>query len=154
MREARAKFGIIWIPDGRLFAIDGQINSGGSTPTVKMLDTFNLGNGGASTYNALWTNVASMSNSRESHGVAFVDGKLVAVGGNEDRSVETFTLPTKSNGLGQWSTIYPLPSPFALQALLPVDNFLIGIRESDSACSTKKTRFTFFCWREAVGFLF
>ncbi len=143
MREARAKFGSIWVPDGRLFAIGGQINSSGSTPTVEMLDTSNLGNGGASTYNVVWTNVASMSNPRESHGVAFLDGKLVAVGGNDDRNAETFTLPTKDNVLGQWSTIYPLPSPFALQTLLPVDNLLIGIRKSDSAFSTKNALHAF-----------
>ncbi len=137
MREARAKFGIIWIPDGRLFAIGGKISSGGSTSTVEMLDISSLGNGRAS--NIVWTNVASMSNPRESHGVAFLDGKLVAVGGTDECSVEVFTLPTKDNVLGQWSTIYPLPSPFALQALLPVDNLLIGIRELGSFFSKVDT---------------
>ncbi len=126
MREARVKFGIIWVPDGRLFAIGGKISSGGSTSTVEMLDTTNQ----ISTSNAVWKSVASMSNPRESHGVAFLDGKLVAVGGTDECSVEVFTLPTKDNVLGQWSTIYPLPSPLTLQALLPVDNLLIGIRES------------------------
>ncbi len=135
MREARAKFGIIWVPDGRLFAIGGKISSGGSTPTVEMLDTSNH----ASTANGVWTPVASMSNPRESHGVAFLDGKLVAVGGTDERSVETFTLPTKDNVHGQWSTIYPLPSPFALQALLPVDNLLIGIRKFGSLFSQYNT---------------
>ncbi len=125
MHEARAKFGIIWVPDDRLFAIGGKISSGGSTSTVEMLDTTNQ-----IISNAVWKSVASMSNPRESHGVVFLDGKLVAVGGTEERSVEVFTLPTKDNVLGQWSTIYPLPSPSALQALLPVDNLLIGIRES------------------------
>ncbi len=131
MREARAKFGIIWVPDGRLFAIGGKVSSGGSTSTVEMLDTTNQ----ISTSNAVWKSVASMSNPRESHGVAFLDGKLVAVGGTNECSVEVFTLPTKDNALGQWSTIYPLPSPFALQALLPADNLLIGICESVSVLS-------------------
>ncbi len=151
MREARANFGIIWVPDGRLFAIGGKICSGDSTSTVEMLDTSSLGNGRTSTFNVVWTNVASMSNPRESHGVAFLDGKLVAVGGTNECSVEVFTLPTKDNALGQWSTIYPLPSPFALQALLPADNLLIGICESVSVLS----HFTlvrglfnqFFCWQ-------
>ncbi len=71
-----------------------------------------------------------MSMPRESHGVAFLDGKLVAVGGTNERTVEVFTLPRKGNVVGQWSTIYPLPSPFALQALLPVDYLLIGIRKT------------------------
>ncbi len=132
MREARAKFGIIWIPDGRLFAIGGKISSGGSTSTVEMFDTSRWGNGQATTFNVVWTTVAPMSYPRESHGVAFLDGKLVAVGGTGECSVEVFTLPCKDNVLGQWSTIYPLPSPFALQALLPADNLLIGIRESVS----------------------
>ncbi len=139
MREPRANFGIIWVSDGRLFAIGGKISSGCSTSSVEMLDTSSWGNGQTSTFNKVWINVASMSNPRESHGVAFLDGKLVAVGGTDERSVEVFTLPTKDNVLGQWSTIYPLPSPFALQALLPVDNLLIGIRESVSV------HFTFFC---------
>ncbi len=95
MREARAKFGIIWVPDGRLFAIGGKISSGGSTSTVEIIDTSSLGNGQASTFNVVWTNVASMSNPRESHGVALLDGKLVAVGGTDECSVEVFTLPTK-----------------------------------------------------------
>ncbi len=70
MREARVKFGIIWVPDGRLFAIGGKISSGGSTSTVEMLDTNQI-----STSNAVWKSVASMSNPRESHGVAFLDGR-------------------------------------------------------------------------------
>ncbi len=36
---------------------------------------------------------------------------------------------------GRVSTIYPLPSPFALQALLPADNLLIGVCESVSVLS-------------------
>ncbi len=35
--------------------------------------------------------------------------------------------------------IYSLPSPFALQALLPVDNLLIGIRELGSLFSKVDT---------------
>ncbi len=69
----------------------------------------------------------------------FLKGKLVAVGGTDERSVEIFTLPTKDNVLGPWSTIYPLPSPFALQALLPVDNLLTGIRELGSLFSKTDT---------------
>ncbi len=58
MREARAKFGVIWLLDGRLFAIGGKISSGGSTSTVEMLDTSNQ----ASTSTGVWKTVASMSN--------------------------------------------------------------------------------------------
>ncbi len=68
------------------------------------------------------------------HGVEFLGGKFVAVGANDECSVAVFTLPTRNNILGQWSAIYM--SPFALQAFLPVNNLLIGIRESDSASET------------------
>ncbi len=132
MQKARANFGIIWVPDGRLFAIGGTISSGGPTSTVEMLETSHFGNSPASSSIAVWAFVAPMSNPRESHSVAFLDGKFVAVGGLDESSVEVFTLPNKDSVLGQWSTIYPLPSPFTLQALLPVDNLLIGIRESRS----------------------
>ncbi len=96
MREPRANFGIIWIPDGRLFAIGGKISSGGSTSTVEMFDTSRWGNVQASTFNVVWIAVASMSNPRESHGVAFPDAKLVAVGGTRECSVEVFTLPCRT----------------------------------------------------------
>ncbi len=129
MQEARANFGIIWVPDGRLFAIGGTISSGGPTATVEMLETSHFGNSPASSPSRVWDFVAPMSNPRQSHGVALLDGKLVAVGGIDESSVEVFTLPTEDNALGQWSTIYPLPSPLTLEALLPVDNLLIGIRE-------------------------
>ncbi len=129
MREARAKFGITWLPDGRLFAVGGKISSGGSTATVEMLDTSFIGSAPSSILKGGWKYLAPMSKPRESHGVAFLDDKLVAVGGTDERTVEVFTLPTNGNALGQWSTIYPLPSPFALRALLPFENLLIGIRK-------------------------
>ncbi len=137
MQKARANFGITWMPDGRLFAIGGTISSGGPTSTVEMLETSCVGNSQTSSPSGAWAFVAPMLNPRESHSVAFLDGKLVAVGGIDESSVEVFTLPNKDNVLGQWSTIYPLPSPFTLQALLPVDNLLIGIRESRSVYKDK-----------------
>ncbi len=132
MQEARANFGIIWVPDGRLFAIGGKITAGRPKPTVEMLETSHFDNSQASSSIGVWTFVAPMRNPRESHSVAFLDGKFVAVGGLDEPSVEVFTLPNTDNVLGQWNAIYPLPSPFTLQALLPVDNLLIGIRESQS----------------------
>ncbi len=135
MHEARANFKVIWVPDGRLFAIGGKFRSGAPTTTVEMLDTSCLGNNATSASRGGWSFVASMAHPRESHGVALLDGKLVAVGGINESSVEVFTVPAEDNVLGQWSTIYPLPSPFTLQALLPVDNLLIGIRESQSVFS-------------------
>ncbi len=129
MQVARVNFGIIWAPDGRLFAIVGKTSSGGPTPTVEMLDNLCFESSLPFMPKGRWTFVASMLTPRKSHGVAFLDGKLVAVGGTDEQSVEVFTLPTNDNALGQWNTIYPLPSQFALQALLPFDNLLIGIRK-------------------------
>ncbi len=48
-------------------------------------------------------------------------------GGENERDIECFTLPTSDNVMGQWTQIYPLPKALDLLSLLPVDNCLISI---------------------------
>ncbi len=126
MQEKRTNFGIVWSNDGRLFAIGGQTGPNKSTHTVEMLscssrDTEPLANGN-------WAFVAPLAKPRQSHAAAFIGGKVVVAGGIVECGVECCNLPTDENAFGQWTSIYPLPEPLSIIALLPVDNCLIGIR--------------------------
>ncbi len=38
MQTPRADFGVVWVPDGRIFAIGGNAGPGGPTATVEVLD--------------------------------------------------------------------------------------------------------------------
>ncbi len=77
--------------------------------------------------NGTWTFVAPLIKPRKSHAVAFIGGKIVIAGGIAECGVEYFTLPTDENDKGQWTSIYPLPEPLNIIALLRADNCLIGI---------------------------
>ncbi len=79
------------------------------------------------TDNVCWSFVAPLSRPRKCHAAAFIGGKIVVVGEENERVVECFTLPTNDNSLGQWTRIYPLPKALDILALLPVDNCLITI---------------------------
>ncbi len=124
MQEPRSDFGIAWADDGRLFAIGGQTRPGKITETVEMLNSADTAN---ETVNGCWSYVAPLSKPRRSHAVVFIGGKIVVAGGENEREVECFTLPTSKNVMGQWTQIYPLPKSLDLLSLLPVDNCLISI---------------------------
>ncbi len=66
-------------------------------------------------------------NLKKSHAVAFIGGRIVVAGGENEREVECFTLPTSDHMKGQWTQIYPLPKSLDVLSLLPVDNCLISI---------------------------
>ncbi len=126
MQELRSNFAIAWADDGRLFAIGGQTGPDTITATVEMLNlsTLDTANGAV---NGCWGFVAPLSRPLKCHAAAFIGGKIVVVGGGNEREVEYFTLPTKDNNLGQWTSIYPLPKSLDILVLLPVDNCLITI---------------------------
>ncbi len=126
MREPRSNFAIAWADGGRLFAIGGQTGPEKITATVEMLNpaTMDAADG---TFNRSWGFVAPLSKPRKCHAAAFIGGKIVVVGGENEREVECFTLPTNYNSMGQWTRIYPLPKALDILALLPVDNCLITI---------------------------
>ncbi len=54
--------------------------------------------------NAEWHFVAPMHHARWAHAVAYFEGKLIAAGGHERKSVECFTLPTGELPEGQLSS--------------------------------------------------
>ncbi len=124
MQQPRSDFGIALADDGRLFAIGGQTGSGKITETVEMLFSTDTAN---ETVNKCWNFVAPLSKPRRSHAVAFIGGKIVLAGGENEREVDCFTLPTGENVMGQWTQVYPLPKALDFLSLLPVDNCLISI---------------------------
>ncbi len=128
MREGRTDFGIAWTNGGRLFYVGGQTGPNKSTQSVEMLRCPSIDSEPIS--NDTWSFVAPLTKPRQSHGVAFIDQKIVVAGGLAECGVEYFTLPTGEDTLGQWTSIYPLPEPLNIIALLPVDNCLIGIGSS------------------------
>ncbi len=125
MQKSRANFGIVWNSDGRLFAFGGHTGQNMSTQTVEMLSCSNMDTEPAA--NSTWTFVAPLPKPRQYHAAAFIGEKIVVTGGIDECGVEYFTLPTAENVLGQWTSIYPLPDPLRIIALLPADNCLIGI---------------------------
>ncbi len=126
MQENRSYFGIAWADNGRLFAIGGQTGPETITATVEVLNiaTMEAADGAV---DGGWSFVAPLSKPRKHHAVAFIGGKIVVVGGENEREVECFTLPTNDNSKGQWTRIYPLPKALDIVALLPVDNYIITI---------------------------
>ncbi len=99
MQEPRSNFAIAWADDGRLFAIGGQTGPEKITATVEMLNiaTTDAADGAV---NGCWNVVASLYKPRKHHAVAFIGGKVVVVGGENDREVECFTLPTNEHMKG------------------------------------------------------
>ncbi len=126
MQERRSDFGMAWADDDRLFAIGGQTGQDRKTDTVEML-TSATDDATDWADNRSWSFVAPLSKPRKSHAVAFIGGKIVVAGGEHEREVECFTLPTSDNSIGQWTKIYPLPKALEVLALLSVDNCLISI---------------------------
>ncbi len=119
--------GVEWLPDGHIFAVGGLDSSRNSMATVEILqcswDTEESANGG-------WRYVAPMNHTRHWHAVAFIHGKIIAVGGDERKSIECFTLPNVEFPLGQWVLLRPMIWPKCLAGLQPFgdDLLLVGKR--------------------------
>ncbi len=128
MQQHRSDFGVAWADDGRLFAIGGQTGPDKITDTVEMLSTSTV-DAANDMANAQWSFVAPLAKARKSHVAAFIGGKIVVTGGENERDVECFNLPTNDNIMGQWTRVYPLPKALDLFALLPIDNCLVTICE-------------------------
>ncbi len=129
MQTPRADFGVVWVPDGRIFAIGGNTGPDGTTATVEMLDCCDV-HKAANT--GTWSYVAPLPTARQCHAVTFLEGKIIVAGGIGERGVECFSLPSSVNKMGQWTSIYPLPKPMNLLALLPVDFGFIGTCKTPS----------------------
>ncbi len=120
MKEPRCRFGIVWLPDGRLYAVGGANYSREATNTVEMLHCVDWNSEDAPT--AEWEYVAPLLQRRENHGVAHFEGSIIAAGGSGTPTVEMLS-PTRD----QWTTIEPLPNPMKFISLFPMEGGLIGI---------------------------
>ncbi len=123
MQTPRADFGVVWVPDGRIFAIGGNAGPGGPTATVEVL---HCGDVQTATTTGTWSYVAPLPRPRQCHAATFLEGKVIVAGGSGERAVECFKLPSAVNKMGQWTSIYPLPKPLDLLVLLPIDFGFIG----------------------------
>ncbi len=126
MQQHRSDFGVAWADDGRLFAIGGHTGPNQITETVEMLHSVTVDAANGMT-NGRWNFVAPLSKPRTNHAVAFIGGKIVVAGGQNEREVECFNLPTVDNIMGQWTRVYPLPKALDVLALLPIDNCLVTV---------------------------
>ncbi len=125
MNTPRCYFGLEWVSNGRLFAVGGNASSRGPTATVEMLEcSWVAREGPASTS---WRYVAPLLAPRRKHGVCFFAGKLFAVGGKNDDTVECFTLPSASDEMGQWTKVRPLNHEFMLVGVLPFGESLLCV---------------------------
>ncbi len=126
MTTARAKFPLVWSPDGRLFAVGGIDDNQTPTASVEMLycpwDTEGEA-GGA------WKRVAPMCRSRQLHGACFFEGKLFAAGGMDEESVECFVMPSVYLPNGQWTMVRPLIHDSCLKGLFPFNGDLLMVGE-------------------------
>ncbi len=125
MQTPRADFGVVWVPDGRIFAIGGDTGPDGTTSAVEMLDRCDTQSATAST--GTWNYVAPLPTARQCHAATFLEGKVIVAAGIGERGVESFSLPSAVNTMGQWTSFYLLPKPTGLLALLPCDFGFIGI---------------------------
>jgi serine/threonine protein kinase/N-acetylneuraminic acid mutarotase len=77
-----------------------------------------------------WEKLADMPSPRGSYGAAFIDGRIVAVGGEEPtRVLATVEMYDISNG--KWSTVAPIGTPRHGQVVAAVDSALYCIGGAD-----------------------
>ncbi len=125
MNTPRTFFGLEWIPDGHLIAVGGFSNNHDLTATVEMLECSWVAREGPAT--SKWRYVAPLLAPRAMHGVCYFAGKLFAVGGGNNVTVECFTLPSAGNELGEWTKIRPLIRGIALIGVVPFGEGLLYV---------------------------
>ncbi len=123
MNTPRCLFGLERIPDGRLFAVGGYGGDREPTASVEMLECSWEATDGPAT--SKWRNVASLLAPRVKHGVCFFVGKLFAVGGENDATVECFTLPSAGNEMDEWTRVRPLIRDIMLVGVFPFGEGLL-----------------------------
>ncbi len=125
MTKPKFLFGLEWIPDGYLYAVGGVGGDRELTATVEMLECSWVAREGKAT--SKWRYVAPLLAPRRGHEVGYFAGKLFAVGGIEDATVECFTLPSASNDVGEWTRIRPLHRDNTLVGVLPFGDSLLNV---------------------------
>ncbi len=78
-------------------------------------------------HNCAWRNAAPLLHPRCLHGLAFIDGKLVAAGGHTTKSVKVFTLPSPGNSDRQWTEVRPFTSEQNFIGMIPFDGGLLAV---------------------------
>ncbi len=125
MKTTRCLFGLEWVPDGRLFAVGGIGGDRAPTATVEMLECSWVAREGP--VSTSWRYVAPLLAPRANHGVCYFAGKLLAVGGKKDATVECFTLPSPGNEMGEWTRIRPLTHGIDFVGALPFGEGLLCV---------------------------
>ncbi len=125
MNTPRYYFGLEWIPDGHLFAVGGFGVNNEPTATVEMLECSWDAREGPAT--SKWRYVAPLLAPSAGHGVCYFAGKLFALGGKNDSTVECFTLPSAGNEMGQWTRVRPLNRETILIGVVPFSEGLLCV---------------------------
>ncbi len=76
---------------------------------------------------SVWRHAAPLLHPRHLHRLAFIDGKLVAAGGNKTVSVEVFTLPNPCKRDGKWTEVRPFTSEQHFIGMIPFDGGLLAV---------------------------
>ncbi len=125
MLSGRVLHAVCWVPSGWLFAVGGLLKGEAVTNTVEMLEY--SWREEKPPHNCAWRHVAPLLHPRCLHGLAFIDGKLVAAGGSKTVSVEVFTLPSPGNSEGQWTEVRPFISEKNFKGMIPFDRGLLAV---------------------------
>ncbi len=124
MNVARFGLTVNWLPDGCMLAVGGAIGKRGLSDTVELLHW--PWNSEKPTQSG-WICLAPLLKPRSAHGAAFVSGKLVVAGGDEDGSTECFTLPCVTFPQGQWTNIRPIEKRVYLTGMVPIGDGLLCV---------------------------
>jgi N-acetylneuraminic acid mutarotase len=101
------------VSDGTyVYAIGGRSLS--SDRNSAALERFDAGSGG-------WATLVSMPTARGSYGAAYIDGRIVALGGEEPTTVLNVAEMYDIAG-GKWSTLPPMPTPRHGEVVATVGN--------------------------------
>lgn len=129
---ARQGLRVVWLSDGRVFAIGGNEKDNAWFNTVEMI-TREWSTEGAGA--GIWRNVAGMLTARTFFGSITMHNLVLVAGGCTAgdatlSSVEVFTPPaaTGTEDLGQWTGIKPMLSPMTCFAAVVYDEavFVFG----------------------------
>ncbi len=108
----------------RLFAVGGQDKNGCPLGAVEMLHW--PWNADEPTEPG-WISLKPLLIPRRHHGAAFISGKLVVAGGDNEGSAECFTPPCTEFPDGQWTRIRPVHEGVKLAGLVPFGEGLLAV---------------------------
>jgi len=102
METARRDFQVVWLPDGRIFAMGGwDLNSVETLHREWAFDGETTGQ---------WRRCSPMLKARADFAAVVLQGDVVLVAGGDSSTVELFTPPPAADGpraLGQWTSLQP-----------------------------------------------